>query len=224
MARPTRQIEADGYYHVLNRGNGKMTLFHKPGDYEAFVRILSEGVNRYRVEILAWCLMSNHWHLLLRPREDEVLSDLMRWIGVTHVRRHHEHHRTRGGGHVYQGRFKSFPIQNDLHFLTVARYVEGNPLRAGLVKRAEQWEWSSLGRNESKRPAVPIGRWPVERPENWREVVNELLSASDLGQLRTSVERGRPFGSERWITLAVKRLNLLNSIRGVGRPRKERNQ
>src|SRR6202035_582079 len=168
MARPVREIETDGYYHVLNRGNGRMVLFRKPADYEAFIRVLAAGIERYKVDVLAWCLMSNHWHLLLRPRQAGALSGLMRWVGVTHVRRHHQHYHSRGGGHLYQGRFKSFPVQGDVHFLTVARYVEGNPLRAGLVKRAEAWRWSSLGRGPAKGHAIPLGRWPVERPEDWR--------------------------------------------------------
>ena len=81
---------------------------------------------------------------MLRPRKCESLGQLLGWVGVTHVRRHHEHSHTRGGGHLYQGRFKSFPTQDDLHFLTLCRYVEANALRAGLVERAEDWPWSGL--------------------------------------------------------------------------------
>ena len=195
-----------------------MVLFRKPADYEAFIRVLAAGIERYKVDVLAWCLMSNHWHLLLRPRQAGALSGLMRWVGVTHVRRHHQHYHSRGGGHLYQGRFKSFPVQGDVHFLTVARYVEGNPLRAGLVKRAEAWRWSSLGRGPAKGHAIPLGRWPVERPEGWTACVNEIMPPSDLERLQTSLKRGRPFGDERWIALAAERLGLMNSIRRVGRP------
>ena len=123
MPRPRRQIIAGGYYHVLNRGNGRMTLFHNDQDFLAFLKVLNEGLERYRVDLLCYCLMSNHWHLVLRPRRVDALADFMRWVGVTHVRRHHEHYHSRGGGHLYQGRFKSFPIQDDRHFLTVCRYV-----------------------------------------------------------------------------------------------------
>src|ERR1700721_29868 len=125
MPRPRRKIAADGYYHVLNRGNGKMTLFHKEGDFDAFLKVLAEGLGRYPVELPCYCLMSNHWHLLLKPKSTGGLADLMRWVGVTHVRRHHEHYHSRGGGHLYQGRYKSFPIQDDAHFLTVCQYIEG---------------------------------------------------------------------------------------------------
>ena len=146
MPRTARILRADGYYHVLNRGNGGGRIFHADGDYAAFLRVLAEGLERFGVELLAYCLMPNHWHLVLRPRRDgRALSRLMQWLGVTHARRHHAAHRTRKGGHLYQGRFKCFPVQDDRHFLVLCRYVESNPLRAGLVRRrAENWRWSSL--------------------------------------------------------------------------------
>ena len=111
MPRPPRKVLAGGCYHVLNRGNGRMRIFREEGDYAAFVRVLAEGLERYPVELLCWCLMDNHWHLVVRPRTSEALGRFMGWVGVTHVRRHHQAHGTRGGGHVYQGRVKSFLIQ-----------------------------------------------------------------------------------------------------------------
>jgi REP element-mobilizing transposase RayT len=81
-------------YHVLNRGNGRMRIFHKAEDYEAFERVLAEGLERYAVELLTYCLMPNHWHLVTRPKTDEALGHWMRWVGVTHVRRYHEHYHT----------------------------------------------------------------------------------------------------------------------------------
>ena len=88
--------------------------------------------------------MPNHWHLVVRPGTNEALGRWLGWVGVTHVRRHHEHYHRRGGGHLYQGRFKSFPVSSDEHFLTLCRYVEANARRAKLVARAEQWQWSGL--------------------------------------------------------------------------------
>ena len=106
-----------------------MRLFHKAEDYQAFERVLAEGLERYPVELLTYCVMPNHWHLVVRPKTDEALGRWMGWVGVTHVRRHHEHYHRRGGGHLYQGRFKSFPVSSDEHFLTLCRYVEANPPR-----------------------------------------------------------------------------------------------
>jgi putative transposase len=195
-----------------------MTLFHKPADYEAFLKVLREALELYPVDLLCWCLMSNHWHLVLRPKRAGALAGLMRWIGVTHVRRHHQHYHSRGGGHLYQGRFKSFPTQDDKHFRTVCRYVESNPLRATMVKRAENWPWSSL--NPAPQRKLPIGQWPVERPKNWVEQVNESLKPAQLERLRESVQRGRPFGEEQWTAATAKKLGLTSTTRRVGRPAK----
>ena len=108
MPRTARSTEAGMVYHVLNRGNGRMRIFHKAGDFEAFERVLAEGLQRYPVDLLTYCLMPNHWHLVVRPKTDEALGHWMGWVGVAHLRRYHEHHHSRGGGHLYQGRFKRF--------------------------------------------------------------------------------------------------------------------
>ena len=173
MPRTARSVEAGLIYHVLNRGNGRMRLFHKPADFAAFERVLAEGLARYPVDLLTYCLMDNHWHLVLRPRSDEALGKLMGWIGVTHVRRHHQHYHSRGGGHLYQGRFKSFPVQEDRHFLTLCRYVESNAVRAGAVKEAARWRWSGAHarsmRERGGEMSIPQAQWPVPRPGiGWR--------------------------------------------------------
>ena len=145
MPRAARRCPGGLVYHVLNRGNDRRAIFHKRGDALAFMRLLGEAKRRVPVRLLGWCLMSNHWHLVLWPREDGDLSAFMAWLSNAHVRRYRQHYRNNGDGHVYQGRFKSFVVgPQDLHFLTLLRYVEGNALRAGLVGRAEDWPWSSL--------------------------------------------------------------------------------
>ena len=133
-------------YHVWNRANGRQGIFEKVEDYEAFDRVLMAAHERVSMRTVAYCVMPNHWHLVLWPRRDGDLSRFMGWLTLTHTQRWHAHHQTAGTGHLYQGRFKSFPVQNDDHMLTVCRYVERNPLRAGPVVRAETWRWSSLWR------------------------------------------------------------------------------
>jgi putative transposase len=165
--------------------------------------------------------MPNHWHLLLWSRDDGELSEVMRWITVTHTQRWHAHRQSSGSGPVYQGRFKSFPVQSDEHFLTVARYVERNALRAKLVKRAEQWQWSSLWRWAQGNPEL-LGLlcvWPVERQRQWVAWVNQSERASELEDLRCSAQRGRPFGSEGWVARIAKRLGLETTLRPRGRPK-----
>ena len=132
--------EAVGIYHALNQGNARAKIFHIPEDYESFERILAEGLERYPCQILVYQLMPNHWHFVLRSTEDGGMSNFLRWVSLTHTMRLHSHYHTAGQGHIYQGRFKSCPIQDDQHFLVACRYVERNALRAGLVKRAEDWK------------------------------------------------------------------------------------
>jgi putative transposase len=223
MPRVARAVVDGGCYHVLNRGNARSEIFHKPADFEAFLRVVGEAQHRYPVDLLAWCLMSNHWHLILRPRKAAALAEFMRWVGVTHVRRYQEHYQQRGGGHLYQGRFKSFLIQSDEHFLTVCRYVEANPLRARLVRRAENWAWSSLGYDPGEHaPLVVCADWPVDRPRDWAALVNRALPEAQADAIRTSIARDRPFGEAQWVLRTAKRLGLLSTLRPRGRPRKER--
>ena len=197
-----------------------MRLFHKAGDYEAFEQVLAEGLERYPVELLTYCVMPNHWHLVVRPGGDKALGLFMGWVGVTHVRRHHEHYHSRGGGHLYQGRFKSFPVAEDDYFLALCRYVEANPLRAGLVERAEQWPWSGFWRRLHGSSELRLSAWPLERRRNWVAWINRDLNDEQLEGIRICVQRGRPFGPERWVQRTASRLELDFTLRGPGRPRK----
>ena len=220
MPRPPRADEAGGLYHALNRGNGRAPIFHKDPDYEAFERILAEGRARYDVQLFSYQLMPNHWHLVLRPNQDGEMSRFLRWITATHTMRYHAHYHTSGTGHVYQGRFKSFPVQDDSHFLTVCRYVERNALRAGLVPRAEEWRWGSLWRwlqPTEPEPAL-LSPWPIRRLPNWVAKVNEALTDKELSALRRSAQRGTPFGETNWINETSHRLGLSTTLRPRGRP------
>jgi len=221
MPRRARISTGGLAYHILNRRVGRLALFDKPADYMAFEKVLNEAHERTGIRIAAYCLMPNHWHLLLWPRDDGELSEVMRWITVTHTQRWHAHRQSFGSGPVYQGRFRSFPVQTDEHFLTVARYVERNAVRSKLVKRAEQWQWSSLWRWAQGDPKLLafLSDWPVKRPRQWVGWVNRPETASELEDLRCSAQRGRPFGSQGWVVRIAKRLSLESTLRPRGRPK-----
>ena len=221
MPRRPRVATGGLAYHVLNRRAGRLPLFEKPADYAAFETILEEAHTRIHIRIAAYCLMPNHWHLLLWPRHDGELSEALRWITVTHTQRWHAHRHSGGTGPVYQGRFKSFPVQTDEHFLTVARYVERNALRAQLVERAEDWRWSSLWRRRHENPSTNawLSDWPLPLPTEWVTWVNEPQTATELDALRESARRGRPFGSQAWVLRVAEQLGLASSLRPLGRPK-----
>jgi putative transposase len=207
------------YYHVLNRGNGKADVFHKDGDFAAFLQLMADANERLPMRILGYVLLDNHFHLVLWPRKDGDLSRWMQWLLTSHVRRYHRHYGT--SGHVWQGRFKAFPIQQDEHLLTVLRYVERNPLRANLVERAEEWAWSSLSwRPGGKRPEM-LSDGPVTLPRNWLSLVNKPQTEVEVAAMQRSLTRGTPFGSERWIRRIADCLGLESTLRPRGRPRNQ---
>jgi putative transposase len=220
MPRPKR-IALGGYvYHVFNRANGRLRIFRKEDDFLAFEKILADGSTLFAMRLCAYCIMSNHWHLLLWPRGDGDLSNFMRWVTLTHTQRYHASHGTVGIGHLYQGRYKSFPVQSDSHYLSVLRYIEANPVRAGLVKEAGLWAWSSFAARRGRGAAVLLNKGPVELPSDWPRLVRAALDQRDLHGISNSIRRGAPFGDERWTTRACGRLGLQSTLRPRGRPKK----
>src|SRR5271154_1756573 len=192
MPRHAR-ITPKGYvYHVLNRAAGRMAMFRRDSDFAAFERVMVEAHERVPLPILSWCVMSNHWHFVVRPTTDSQVTDFFRWLTHTHAMRWRVAHRTVGYGHLYQGRFKSFPVQGEEHVLTVCRYVERNALSAKLVRHAEDWRWSSLWtrRNGTKETRGLLSEWPVKRPSNWVKLVNQPLTAKERQKVQESMQRG----------------------------------
>jgi putative transposase len=218
-------------FHVLNRSVARIALFRHDKDYAAFENVLAEALERLPVELFAYCILSNHWHLVLRPRADGDLSRFMHWLTLTHAQRWRTSHRTIGFGPLYQGRFKSFPIQCDRHLLTALRYVERNPRRANLVRHAESWRWSSLhlriapdATHPPDAPADPSARrpllsdWPIEVPQNWVDLVNSPQTRAEEEALQTAIQKGRPFGSPTWQHRAADAMGLTSAFRTSGRP------
>ncbi len=219
MPRTSRASVGGICYHVLNRGNAQAEVFHKVDDFAAFLQLMAEANERLPLRILGYALMPNHFHLVLWPCADGDLSRWMQWLLTSHVRRYHRHYH--GSGHVWQGRFKAFPIEQDEHLHTVLRYVERNPLRAKLVRRAEAWAWSSLA-------------WRGGQAAGVARRLAGALSASLVHERECRADRGRigglaaqrcagaPFGEERWSQRIAERLGIEASLRPRGRPKKRK--
>jgi putative transposase len=221
MPRRQRIPSAGIVYHVLNRAVKELVLFSSDWDYAAFEALLVAAKRRAAVKLFDYCLMRNHWHLILCPQKDGELSRFMHWLTLTHARRWNAFHERSGTGAVYQGRFKSIPVQCDSHFLTVCRYVERNPLRANLVADATDWRWSSLWRRRKFCEQGLLDRWPVTRPVHWEEYVNEPQSDAELEALREAIRRDAPLGDDNWTRETATLLRLESSLRRRGRPRKK---
>ena len=226
MPRSKQADEAGHCYHAINRGNARRKIFHKDADYEAFERTIDEGLGRYPVQLLSFCLMPNHWHLALRPTKDGAMGRFVGWLTATQTARYHAHNHTAGTGHLYQGPFKSFPVQDDSHLLTLCRYVERNALSAKLCARAEDWRFGSLYRRHHRCDRDPrlLSSWPVRRPPGWVEQVDTPLTERELEAIRTSVRRGRPYGEKSWTEATCERAGLWSTVRPIGRPPKRKKQ
>jgi len=224
MPRRARSIVGGYAYHVLNRANGRLRLFRKDADFAAFERIIAEALERVPLRILGYTLMGNHWHFVVWPRQRQhtQVSEFFRWLTVTHSQRWHAHHGTSGMGHVYQGRFKSFPIAEDEHLRAVLRYVERNPLRAGLVEQAEQWRWGSLHRRVFGTPEerALLAESPVRLGRSWCEHVNRPQTEAEEQAIQRSIQRGQPYGADDWQMKVARQLKLEHTFRPRGRPKK----
>ena len=219
MPRLPRVDVGGEIYHVINRANARLPIFFKEEDFKLFECILEEAREKFNMRTLAYCLMPNHFHLVLYPHEDGGLRKYMQWLTLTHTQRWHTKNKTTGTGHLYQGRYKSFLIQGDTHLLSVIRYVERNPLRAKLVKKAENWNFSSLARQLSNRPEKQklLASWPIEMPNNYLTFVNTPMNKEEEGAIRYSVNRGKPFGSARWTDETIEKFQLKATTRKRGR-------
>lgn len=221
MPRVARVSEGGMIYHVINRSNGRVPIFEDADEYRHFEALLQEGVELIGMRILAYCIMPNHWHLVLYPLNDGDMGEFMRWVTTTHVRQRRVMTETVGQGHLYQGTYKSFIVETESYLQRLMVYVEQNPLRAKLVHRAEEWQWSSLWRREGGKVThlKMLAELPIMLPSNYLTLVNTLPSDDQLEPLRRSVNKGTPFGSDAWTDEMVGKYNLGSTVRSPGRPR-----
>lgn len=226
MPRPLRPIDDRLVYHVVNRGNNRAPVFFDDQDYAAFLKAVADLRQRRPFEFYGYCLMPNHVHLLIRPLETPI-SRIMQSLLVSHTQRYHRCHH--GGGHVWQGRFKSPVIQDDDHLLTVLRYIEANPLRAGMVEAAGDYRWSSfpahgLGHPDPLLDPITVyeslAKTPATRRRRWSALVHQTPSDEELAALRRSTQTGLPYGHPAWVEQLGHRLGLDLTVRPHGRPRK----
>lgn len=199
-----------------------MTLFETPDDYRLVLDALAEVKAGVPIDIFAFCIMPNHWHFAVRPRQDGDLGKFFGKFTQKVTQRWHSLHGSIGSGHLFQGRFKSFLVQKDAYFSQLMQYIEANPLRAKLVPTAEQWQWSSLHLRIHDERSVKklLAPWVIEPPHDYLIQVDQALSEKQLRQIRSSVVKGAPFGNDRWVTDQVAAHDLSYTARSAGRPKK----
>ncbi|MCA9355787.1 transposase [Candidatus Kaiserbacteria bacterium] len=221
MARTPRLDIGENYYHIINRANARLQIFNSKEDYELFEEVLQDAWDIYQSNILAYCVMPNHFHIVIKTKQDGEMSQLMKWFTQTHASRWHAKNKTHGSGSLYQGRYKSFIIQDDLHLLTVLRYVERNPLTAKLVTNPLDWKYSSVyrrynGKEEQKKLLSP---WVIEEPSDYLDLLTQPMSPKEIEKLEGSEQKSTPYGDEEYVLDTVERYGLLASTRNSGRPK-----
>ena len=178
-------------FHVVNRATRGQLLFEDFGEYLLFNRLLAWALGRTPIDLFAYCLMPNHWHLLLRPEASHDLSQFMYDLTKQHALELRRWRDNLGTGAVYQGRYRASPVHAETYFYRAARYVERNPVRANLSERADGWLWSSASRVGIIQ-GVRLAEWPEPRPKTWSDFVNEVESPEDLALIRKRTRRCEP--------------------------------
>jgi putative transposase len=229
MGRLPRALDHGLIYHALNRGNNRVDVFAEAEDYEAFLLAMGQTQARYPFKLFGYCLMTNHFHLLLQPASGQSISRILQSLTVAHTWRHHK--RQRSSGHVWEGRFKSSVVQDDEHLLVVLRYIEANPLRAAMVADPGEHRWSSfqnhgLGQEDALLSRFPewegLGSTEALRQRRWRAKIRGPQRKGELMAVRSTLRSGRPFGESTWVERVAERLQINMQPRPRGRPPKEK--
>jgi putative transposase len=220
MGRPTR-TDVGGYvYHVLNRANARSTIFSSKEEYQDFESILFEAIEKFKMRLIAYVLMPNHFHLVLYPEHEGEIKKFMHWLTLTHTQRWHTKTNTVGYGHLYQGRYKSFIVENNEYLWTLLAYVERNPIRAKLVRSLKDWEWSSYYKrlNGTTLQKKLLATDSVTWPDNYEKLLTSSEKLEEIKIIRNSVNRGKPYGSDSWVSKILKKFGLEITERKRGRP------
>jgi len=222
MPREARTVIQNIPHHITQRGNNRQDVFFTTDDRRAYLEILARQSAAHGMKIHAYCLMTNHIHIVATPERQDSLALA---LGKTHlIYTQHINRLHKRSGHLWQNRFYSCPVQDDA-LPPVMRYVENNPVRARLARRAWQYEWSSAAAHTGAQDAAGIlclDAWrKLATPESWKAYLIERTDEEFVRTLRLRTSRGRPLGSDSFIskleTIAGRRLRALPN----GRPRKE---
>ena len=231
MARPLRIHLSDLIYHVLNRGNNRQVVFVEDKDYLHYLDILKRYKEKFHFKIFAYCLMTNHVHLLLKASSDATISEIMKAITIAHTR--HCHIKYNASGHIWQGRFRSPIVSDDEYLLTLMRYIEQNPVRAGMINHPQEYFFSSFHSNtriqkdtlvdkEDNPVFMSLGNSMEERIERYKKFASTILEDDKISLVRKSLGGQSHFVSERFLSQIKERL-AIKEKRPRGRPRLKNN-
>ena len=197
MARRPRRIPGTHPLHICNRSAGQITICQSAAEYIQFETCLKEMLEKFPLRLFAFCIMPNHWHLLLEGDTGQDVIKGMHWLGTTHAVRHRKDTGSIGRGAVYQNRFRAYPIQRNGAFYRVAHYIERNPVEASLCRSPDEWPWSSA--SPGKTAALALSDWPVSKPKNWIETIQKPQDELVLNEIQNHEILQRPLGDPEWV-------------------------
>jgi putative transposase len=221
MSRLARAIAVGCAHHITQCGNNHQKVFLADDDRRVYLELLREQAAKYGLEVLAYCLMDNHVHLVAIPHTEEALAQA---VGRTHFRyTQHFNRLHRRSGHLWQGRFFSCALDGR-HLWTAIKYVELNPVRAKLCRRAWRYAWSSAALHVDRKAEselLNLTRWYKQvTAEEWRRELAEGLTADEAARIRLRTHTGRPLGSDSFLSKLEARLGRRVRPLPVGRPKK----
>ena len=184
--------------HVCNRSAAQIKIFHSAADYVRFETCLKEMLEKFPLRLFAFCIMPNHWHLLIEGDSGQEVTQGLHWLGTTHAIRLRKDTGSIGRGAVYQNRFRAYPIQRNGAFYRVAHYIERNPVDASLCPQPEKWLWSSA--SPEKATNLTLADWPISKPSNWAKTIQNPLDEVVLGQIHSHEILQRPYGDPEWVS------------------------
>lgn len=230
MGRPERIHLPGLIYHILNRGNNRQVVFVADEDYQHYLKIVKRYKEQYDFQVFAYCLMSNHIHLIIKTSAKGNISQIMQAITISHTR--YYHHTYQSSGHIWQGRFKSPLISSDGYLLTAMQYVEQNPVRAGISKKPGDYSWSSFMCNakgvddgltdrQKNQVYISMGKTLEEQQEEYSGYAKSLLEDEKIKEIRRSLKGQSNYMSARIEQEIKEKLNLRRKP-SRGRPKKRR--
>ncbi len=219
MPRAARIVCIGVPYHVTQRGNFRMDIFEEDADREKYLEFFKQYKEQFKVKVYAWCLMSNHVHFIVEPTTEKGLAELFKF---THMRYSQYFNRKKGAhGHLWQGRFFSCALDND-HLYEAMRYVELNPLRAGIVQRIDGYSWSSVKEHLNGKGKMTLDAVTnYLEIDDWKEYLREKGDDELINNIRKRTKIGKPLGDAKFIKKMEKLSGKKFTFRKNGRPKKE---
>lgn len=225
MPRTARIIGVGYPYHIVQRGNNRQPVFFDDGDRYLYLKYLRESCAECDCKITAFCLMNNHVHILATPYEQDSLAKTMQKLGIRYVQYINKKHKRTG--RLWECRFHSCLVDRDVYFWTVCRYIERNPVRAGIVIEPAGYKWSSARANSGMRSqhGFPEPIWKgTHKREEYIRFLNQEDKKSDMDRIKKSTYRGNPIGTDKFLTYAAEKLGIVTNTRLKGRPLKKKKQ